>query len=333
MNRNFLRIAPWLFALTVAAACGSEKSDEEVSQGACVPNQSIACVGPGNCDGRQICAEDGTRYTDCACSSTSSGSRPPGASSPNTTNVVTSTGGSRSTPVATTNRFGSSPITTSPSANTAGGALGTGGALAAIAGSMAATAGVSAYSASTHASVCAPADMSQFAYPSYRPARRAKGSCSEAEVEKYYNECYATGSCSAFQPGGANAVCGACLAPSKLEDAEYGPILRLGPINAPMDITNMAGCIELLGEASCAKPMHEAALCEYFSCADNCPNTTAGEYQAEMNCMSAARTTACSAVGQKAVCISDPAHATECSGSGFANQFKAIARVFCVQGS
>lgn len=335
MSPNLRKVSFWCLALSIAVACGSQNEDDDGSDGTCVPNHAIACVGPGNCEGRQVCNQDGSSYNECQCSTgTTSTTRAASTTYGNTGSTASATGGMRATYASTTNRFGSSVVTSNPTTSANGGVSAAAGMPNLTAGSGAQPTATSAVQpSSTTASVCAPADMTNFSYPAYKPARRAIGSCTDAEVEKYYTECYSTGACTAFQPGGASATCGECLKPSAPEDPAYGPMLRLGPANAPMNITNMAGCIELVGEASCAKPMMIAALCEYYACADNCPNTTAQEYQAEMDCMSKARTTSCSAVGSQAVCISDPAHAEICSGNGFANQFKAIARVFCGQGA
>jgi hypothetical protein len=328
VSSNLRKVSFWCLALTIALACGSQNGDDDDSNGTCVVNHAVACVGPGNCEGRQVCNQDGSSYSECQCSvGTASTTRASATTNVDSGAMSPATGGMGATHA--TNRFGSSVVTSSPSTSASGGVSGIAGA----AGAGAQPAATSAHPDGTTASVCAPADMTNFAYPPYKPARRASASCTEAELEQYYAECYATGACTTFQPGGASATCGECLKPSAPEDAAYGPMLRLGPANAPMNITNIAGCIELLGEADCAKPMMVAALCEYYACADNCPNATAQEYQAEMDCMAQARTTTCSAVGNQAVCINDPAHAATCSGNGFANQFKAIARVFCVQGA
>lgn len=334
MSPNLRTVSFWFLALSIAVACGSQDEDDDGSDGTCVVNHAVACVGPGNCEGRQVCNQDGSSYSECQCAVGTASTTPASTwANANTGSTASASGGMRATYASTTNRFGSSVVTSSPTTNAMGGVSGVAGAPYLTAGTGAQPAATSAAPIGTVPSVCAPADMTNYAYPPYKPARRATASCTDAEVEKYYTECYSTGACTVFQPGGASATCGECLKPSAPEDAAYGPMLRLGPANAPMSITNMAGCVELLGEVACAKPMMVASLCEYYACADNCPNTTAQEYQAEMDCMSQARTSTCSAVASQTVCISDPAHAATCSGSGFANQFKAIARVFCVQGS
>lgn len=48
----------------VPAACGTGSAAKAT---ACVPNQSIACVGNNSCGGHQVCRADGSGYEDCIC--------------------------------------------------------------------------------------------------------------------------------------------------------------------------------------------------------------------------------------------------------------------------
>lgn len=65
----------WALAMLLTlAACGGSDSETELfeggdggSSGACVPGQSVACIGPGGCEGGQVCREDGTGYGECDC--------------------------------------------------------------------------------------------------------------------------------------------------------------------------------------------------------------------------------------------------------------------------
>jgi hypothetical protein len=150
-------------------------------------------------------------------------------------------------------------------------------------------------------------------------------------VQQYYTSCYLAGDCAAFRTGGAQAACGACLAPTDLGASAYGPLLTLGSGSNYLYETNMAGCIELEGEAACAARLQVAALCEYYACAASCPITDSASYQLETQCMMNARSTACSSEQSAAVCITNVAHATACSGGGFEGQFLAIGKVFCVE--
>jgi hypothetical protein len=46
---------------------GSSSSLDGSPGSTCVPGQSIGCVGPGPCDGYQLCASDGARFGPCIC--------------------------------------------------------------------------------------------------------------------------------------------------------------------------------------------------------------------------------------------------------------------------
>lgn len=324
MSQTHRRYSAWFLVLSLVAACGSLDESESTSA-TCVPGQSSACVGSNSCQGFQICNDDGSAYGACNCSASANSTGTIASTGTKVSNPTGATGGARFTsndaPAVTYG--GSSPNTTALSGN--------GGVLAATGGIASGIAGSTNRSSTPAAGTCAPADMSGYVYPAYKPARRLGASCTDVEIQSYYSECYSKGSCAAFQAGGASAACGACLAPSSVDAAEYGPIVRLGGTASPLDITNMAGCIELMGESDCAKPLMVASLCEYYACASNCPATDTASYQAQMNCMSAARTTACSSAYNASVCIREPAHATACSGSGFAGQFLAVARAFCAK--
>jgi hypothetical protein len=45
----------------------------------CTPGQSVACVGPGNCQGGQVCEDDGRSYGLCDCGPADGGTQPEGA--------------------------------------------------------------------------------------------------------------------------------------------------------------------------------------------------------------------------------------------------------------
>jgi hypothetical protein len=56
-------------ALLVAlgGACGSSTSGQLDGGPGCVPHQGVTCFGRGGCAGWQICAADGTAYSECIC--------------------------------------------------------------------------------------------------------------------------------------------------------------------------------------------------------------------------------------------------------------------------
>lgn len=55
-----MRLLSFLISLLVAACSGDDER-------ACVPGASVACVGPGGCDGGQMCLPDGAGFSDCDC--------------------------------------------------------------------------------------------------------------------------------------------------------------------------------------------------------------------------------------------------------------------------
>jgi hypothetical protein len=326
VRRTTVSLGAWLVAV-VALACSCSAQDEDASAAVCSAGQSIACVGQASCQGFQTCKSDGSGYDPCQCA-------------PNGAYGGWATGGARTS--STQYGYGGSVVGSSGGIGNGTGIGGTkaiGGGNVGGAGTSSSSAGVNAIGGSATASLagstanatCAPSDMAGYSYPTYKPARRLFGSCSEQDVQDYYADCYVKGSCTAFLAGGSKAACGACLAPTSVDAAEYGPLLRLGSPTSPLDVTNMAGCIELMGEADCAKKMMISSLCEFYACSDNCPATDSASYQSLMTCMMNARSTACTAAQSAAVCIKDSAHVAACSGSGFDGQFFALARVFCVQ--
>lgn len=61
--------APLLLLAQSLTSCGSDDD----GGGACEPNQIVACAGPGNCAGNQMCAADGSGFSTCACEGTGNG--------------------------------------------------------------------------------------------------------------------------------------------------------------------------------------------------------------------------------------------------------------------
>ncbi len=290
MKHTWLNL-PGLCSIALVWSCSTEDGNATGTVARCVSGQSIACAGPAGCHGSQTCRADGLGYEACRCDLVpgSAGNGPGSAS-----------GGSG----------GGSP-------NGAGGWSNQ----PASGGSISATGGAS--------SACSPKDMAGFVYPAYKPARRQAGSCSEQAIQDFYTTCYSNGDCAAFQPGGARASCGACLGFTPLDASQYGPVVKLGSDAQYLAETNMAGCIELVGEPDCAARMQVAALCEYYACAAGCPLADTSSYQALMDCMAQARATVCTSAQSAAACIRDAAHVSACSGPSFETQFAAVARVFC----
>ncbi len=332
MSRTKLFCATSLVAI-ITVACSSDEQDSSSTETVCPPGQSIACVGVGNCQGFQVCKADGTGYDPCLCQGSGAASVG-GAQGTSTVSahggfVATSSGGA----VATHSGGSTSTVAQGGRQGTAGSSIVSGSAGTNSSTSGGPTSGGSTTLGGTSGSgVCAPADMTGYTYPAYAPARRLGGSCTEADVQSYITNCYRKGICTEFQGSGAKAACGECIKPTFASEAAYGPLIRFGEGNKSLDQTNMAGCIELMGEADCAKKMMVSTLCEYAACADNCPLVPdTVSYNALSGCMVNARSTSCAAAQAAAVCITDSAHVAACTGSGFEGQLLALGRVFCVE--
>lgn len=78
MTKAFL-IANLLAVAILGVGCGSE--EPAAAQKACTPGQSQACVGPGACQGGQVCNADGRGYGPCDCGVGVGGSGGTGGSS------------------------------------------------------------------------------------------------------------------------------------------------------------------------------------------------------------------------------------------------------------
>jgi len=292
------------FALNLSCSSGNSNDDSRT----CVPGQSIQCGGLSGCVGAQSCKADGSGYDACYCAGQGgAGSQlNAGGTHSNTSSYGLGTGGYRpgNTTGGVTNTFA------------------TGGS-----GSTLTTAVGGTGASTTAATSCTPKSMTGYAYPSYVPARRIAKSCTEQAIQQYFADCYSGANCTAFQTGGAQAQCGACLAPTDMSAAAYGPLLKAGPASAYYYETNIAGCEELVGEVNCAPKMQVEFLCEYLSCLDACTTAT---FNATFQCMDAARTSQCSQQQAAAACLTSSASVAACSGSTFEAQFIAIAKVFCL---
>src|SRR5262245_53765207 len=130
--KNLIRTGLGVFGLLLACgywmACGGDESTNTVG---CVPNQTQACTGPGQCMGSQTCAADGKSWSVCDCGGGSGGSGG-GTSGSGTsaggTGTSTSAGGAGGTPVTSSGPGGTGaggmPATTSSSSTGTGNPVG-----------------------------------------------------------------------------------------------------------------------------------------------------------------------------------------------------------------
>jgi hypothetical protein len=173
--------------------------------------------------------------------------------------------------------------------------------------------------------------MSGYVYPAYVPARHLGGNCTDALVLQYYTDCSGNNNCAVFLPGGANEACGACMSGTPVAGSStYGPVLTYGSTSVTVSETNLAGCLELMGEANCAAKYQLAQLCVQYACADSCPIIDQTSYSLFAQCQQNARTTVCANQVAATTCITNPTDGAACSGADFQAQFLAIGHVFCV---
>ncbi len=175
---------------------------------------------------------------------------------------------------------------------------------------------------------CEPTDMSSWTAPPYVPARAATVACTDTLIEQYYADSCQFGGCPAFEEGGQNADCGACLAPSELDASEFGPVLALLVGTLQSSELNGPGCVELKGQLDCAIRTWEYDECTRQACLPTCNPSTSSEYDLYSACRRTARTTSCASYAQAALCLNEET-STACGGQDI---WQAIGRVFCAGG-
>lgn len=116
----------------------------------------------------------------------------------------------------------------------------------------------------------APADVTSYT-PKFHAPNPSASKCSDGDVTTYWTDCvdqYDQTKCDAS--GKANAACAACMETLDPSDASWGAIVDRGPYV----YLNLAGCVQLMGDATCAQAIQAADLCEDAACLDQCWNGT-----------------------------------------------------------
>lgn len=191
------------------------------------------------------------------------------------------------------------------------------------------------------ASVCRPGDVSSFVAPPYKSAARKPGACTPALVDAFYMNCLdssaAANRCSASFGAGspaANRVCAACLL-SPETAATYGAV-----VDATDTLTlNLAGCMELKGNRTCAEAVQRTDACQASACRSLCPVVDEGSMRAYVQCTSDASVGGCKPYADAESACTD---ASADGGAGyecfawranpsptFEDIFRTVAPVFC----
>ncbi len=298
------RSSPWLGALLTAmaaTACGADDQSSGPDADTCVPGRSVACTTDDGCEGAQECNGGGT-YDPCECGAEPSPGRGGGG---NAGDGGAGAGGHAS--------GGVDPGGTGGTGGTGNAGNGTGNAGNGTGG--------------TTNRDCAPADMSAWTPPDYVPARQTPGACTTAQLQRFHDDCLMGSDCSAFESGGDDEDCGACMWPSALDASRWGPVLEVNPRPFYRWENNTAGCHELLRAANrdCAEQIQVAQNCAREACLDVC-DVTGAAYSA---CVVEARTAVCEDYTATATCITSADDLAACSGDTFEQIVLAQGEVFC----
>ncbi len=172
---------------------------------------------------------------------------------------------------------------------------------------------------------CTPADVSSYTPAPLTPPKAPALQCSQTQLTAFYNACLgpsaARTTCDAFQA--TNATCSSCLLSSR-SDSTWGPIVTT---STTWDF-NVAGCVSLAGDATCASAIAAAQGCEETACA-GCQFIGGDTPLPREQCMQQADVGGCSSY-VSAECDLSEAGAPACRVSdGSSTSFVAFASVFC----
>jgi hypothetical protein len=186
----------------------------------------------------------------------------------------------------------------------------------------------------TDASMCAPVDISTFTPPAYVSAKKVLGTCTVKQISDYDSMCNTspyTG-CSAWQAVTANKACLGCLV-SKDTDNPWGALVEHTMQGVSND--NVAGCIEIEGNLTCAKAYEALSACEDAACPPSvCPVTDQTTFTAYEACAKSADSGACKTYASavqacQGVDDGGPISTICQGGTDFHSIFLAISPVFC----
>ncbi|MFC1642876.1 hypothetical protein ACFL5O_09380, partial [Myxococcota bacterium] len=324
MRCNEAKTGLQALAIFLLGACGSE--DEK--KAGCTPGQMIACYCTDGRTGAQRCSSEGA-FGDCNC--TGADARSDTSLSRDTQGKGEDSAGRAAAQQAeATVLRGAGGKDENSAGRTAaqqtGGHAGQFGqeGVADTEHSVTGSAG-----AAGTAGGCSPQDMSDWVPPSNRSARRLVSACTIEQIDRYASACWgSTRDCSSFESGGADEECGRCLRPTPYEDASWGLLVSSGQLNA----TNLAGCIEILGDTDCAARNLAAFTCKQEACADSCVNVPAASwYEALSTCKEEAELSVCAKYAADTACVTgvEGVDLRLCSGGTFVEMIAALGRVFC----
>lgn len=116
-----------------------------------------------------------------------------------------------------------------------------------------------------------PTPLVNFMPPAYVPPKPAQSVCTQQQIQGFWDNCRNLGTatqqtCTTWS--GANAACYGCVF-SMQGDSSWGAMIYRNNIS----FVNTAGCLDLLGDKTCAKASEDLSACEAAACDKMCPVT------------------------------------------------------------
>lgn len=116
-----------------------------------------------------------------------------------------------------------------------------------------------------------PADVSGYMAAAYVPPRNPQDKCTSMQLQGYWDNCLdnttaTMAKCTTFRNGASD--CSKCLESAET-DAMYGPLI----FGMGIVFLNIAGCVHLKGDPTCAMAYEKATGCENLGCEMQCPVT------------------------------------------------------------
>jgi len=184
---------------------------------------------------------------------------------------------------------------------------------------------------------CTPQDVSAFKPDAIVPPATKAGACTTQNASDFFDFCIDPGDttkCTAMTKDTTLAACLKCLTTPETATA-WGALIE----DANNLIrNNIAGCLQVKGDAACAKAVEEDTQCAHAACPDTVCPVPSGDKAAltALNaCLTKAGTTVCKTYHTAAACLNgDSGAVTACVGAGntFKDTYVAVANAICVAG-
>lgn len=175
-----------------------------------------------------------------------------------------------------------------------------------------------------------PRDISTFVAPGYVGPRAPTMACSAAQLHGYWGACAgptsSPASCASWR--NANGSCAPCL-----ESAPTDPALGPALVYPDRIVTNLASCVALQSDVTCAVPLERLEACVHAACGGRVAcNPDPLDFGAYAQCATAAKGCACKEYADAVVmrCAMGPSSAwSKCSAPDPEAAFVTVATMSC----